>query len=74
MILTQGESWSDMRVTEAFKKDIEFVNEEGEDYTRNTFLNHKSDETDFRLIKPKVSVALLPPENMIKKIADTIRI
>ena len=67
MILTQGESWSDLRVTDALKKDTEnAIKTDGED--------HKSEDNDCRLVKPKVSVALIPPGNMNQKVADTIKL
>ena len=60
MILTQGESWSDLRVSDALKKETE------ED--------PQLDETDCRLVKPKVSVALIAPDSMQQKVADTIKL
>ena len=67
MILTQGESWSDLRVTDALKKDTDDANYvDGED--------HKSEDADCRLVKPKVSVALIAPDNMNQKVADIIKL
>ena len=52
VIVTQSESWFDMRVNDALKKENDLTRDEEED----------SDEDDSRINKPKVSVTLVSPD------------
>ena len=62
MILTQSESWADMRVNDALKRD-------SNDSTSDT----DAAINDTRLSKPKVQVSLVSPDSMKRKVADAIR-
>ena len=62
VILTQSESWADMRVNDALKRD-------SNDSTSDT----DAAINDTRLSKPKVQVSLVSPDSMKRKVADAIR-
>ena len=62
--MTQTESWVDLRVNEALKKDSDISAEEE---------SANLDSSDCRLSKPRVQVSLLEPSSMRRKVAESIR-